>query len=346
MKQPQANALWQEFYKVAAQFRDLAPWGWFSDSDIFGVKNPESGEIGWCCIMGELGEHRALAIYRGAKGLDSYYNMSDTGELAPNNPEFLNSALGQDCMMISFEDAAEVSPEQKKHLKSLNMSFRGPGQWIVAETFEPGMVPWLLDEKDLPFAIQCLQQAMTVAYRYEDSPQLLEHDYTLVRTAKKQADGSLAWDDVLIDDEDLPEPEETLPLKPSASFLKKAAAMPRLQSALVLCNFLLMQGIQEKKTERPWFPCMLMGIDPGSGIVLTQDMFPLSELPNKIENGLLTLFEVAKGVPVQLGTHHFPLHDMLKTICEKLDIELVLLSGDEAYFTDLVEAVSAFGMGR
>lgn len=53
---------WKEFYKIAAKFRDAAPWGWLRDKDIFGVKNPETGEIGWCCIMGAAGQHYALAV--------------------------------------------------------------------------------------------------------------------------------------------------------------------------------------------------------------------------------------------------------------------------------------------
>ena len=71
---------------------------------------------------------------------------------------------------------------------------------------------------------------------------------------------------------------------------------------------------------------------------------PLPELPNELETALLSLFEMAEGVPEQLGTHHEPLFDMLETICEQLDIELILMSGDEPYFTELVEAVGSFRM--
>jgi len=343
MNQIKSPDQWQELYKVAAQFRDLAPWQWFTDSDIFGVKNPETGQIGWCCIMGQLGEHRALAVYRGTKGLRSYRNLAITTELNPLNPEYMNIALGQDCMMVAFEDAAEVTPEQKKHLKALNMSFRGAGQWIVAQSFDPGFVPWMMDETDLPFSIQCLQQGMAVAFRYEDNPRLLDHDKLLVRTPTKQADGRLIWEDVLMDEEDLPESDEHISLEPSPSFVKKVKAMPKLDGPLLLCNFLLMQGVQENKAERPWFPMMFIGIDPGTGMILTQDMFPLSELSNELERALLTLFETFGGKPEQLGTHHPPLHEMLIIICAKLDIELVGLSGEEPFYTEVMEAVSAFG---
>lgn len=343
MKEIQTPANWHEFYKVAAQFRDLAPWRWFSDSDLFGVKNPETGQIGWCCVMGTLGEHKALAVYRGSDGFQSFWNLLETTEISPNNPEYMNIALGQNCLMVAFEDAAEVDPRQKKHLKELNMSFRGAGKWIVAQTFDPGFSPWIMAEKDLPFAIHCLQQAMAVAFRYEDNPELLDQEKLLIRTPTKQADGQLIWEDVLIAEEDLPEPAEIASVEPSPGFIKKVKAMPKLEGALVLASFLLMHGIQEKKTERPWFPMMLMGIEPGSGIILTQDMFPLSEMPHNLEKTLLELFEAFGGKPNQLGVHHVPLSNMLESICFELGIELVDLSGEEPYYSELMETFSTFG---
>jgi len=56
---------WKALYEAALEFKELAPWNWMNDTDFFGVKDPVSGEIGYCCIMGAAGEYYALGLYSG-----------------------------------------------------------------------------------------------------------------------------------------------------------------------------------------------------------------------------------------------------------------------------------------
>lgn len=43
---------WRALYEAAIRFKELAPWQWMEELDIFGILNPESGEIGFASIMG------------------------------------------------------------------------------------------------------------------------------------------------------------------------------------------------------------------------------------------------------------------------------------------------------
>ncbi len=59
---------WGELYTAMAAFAKLGPWGWMEDAQVFGVREPDGAEIGWCCVMGGLGELEGLVVYRGARG--------------------------------------------------------------------------------------------------------------------------------------------------------------------------------------------------------------------------------------------------------------------------------------
>ncbi|MBL7775030.1 MAG: hypothetical protein JNK89_03460, partial [Saprospiraceae bacterium] len=292
---------WHDFYQTAAQFRDLAPWRWFYDSQIFGVQHPETGEIGWCCIMGRAGEHFALAVYRGAAGLDSFYRLAGAEELEnPNNPEAFNNMVRQNCWMVSFEDAQLVSPEQKKHLKALGLSFRGAGQWIVAQSYDPGLHPWLMAEAELPWVAQCLEQAMEVARRAKNDPDLLDRENLLVRTPQRLPDGSLRWEDRYPDDSELPQAPLPEAVVPSKAFVEKVRFLPQHPGALALANFFLLSAIQENKSQRPWHPCLLLAIEPGSGMIVAQETVAYPDLPAKLEKFLLRVFKTIEGKPRQI----------------------------------------------
>lgn len=71
-----------------------------SDADVFGVQNPETGEMGYCCIMGALGQHLALGVYLGTESLAGYLKIRK-GEVTEADPEML---YVNKCLMASFED--------------------------------------------------------------------------------------------------------------------------------------------------------------------------------------------------------------------------------------------------
>jgi hypothetical protein len=329
-------ALWRSFYTLAAQFRDLAPWKWMWDGQLFGVKDPETGLVGWCSIMGGAGEHYALGIYKGEEGLSSYWNISDIGEVLDlDNPEHFNIMHTQSCWMIAFEDAKMTPPEHKKHLTELGLTFRGAGQWIVADDFSPAKMPWLVEEKDLPFIMHCLRQAMDVAIRFKDNPGLMRDDVFLLRTPYQQ-DGALVWKDEY-EEEDIEVPDTIVPIKIGAKTKAELKALPKIGGAVLLCSVLMPNGIQEKKTDRPWYPLLLVAIQHGSGFILEQELVPYWEMDQKVVDFLMRVFKNIGGTMDQLGIHHAPLSIKLTEFCAHSNIDLINLPGDDPEIMELMQ---------
>ncbi len=62
-----------QLYSAAVRVKELAPWKWMDESELFGVQSPETGELGFVSIMGMAGEHFAVAVYQGAKGCTAFW---------------------------------------------------------------------------------------------------------------------------------------------------------------------------------------------------------------------------------------------------------------------------------
>ncbi|MEI8218892.1 MAG: hypothetical protein WCG51_07595 [Elusimicrobiota bacterium] len=48
---------WDKLYTLAAQVFELGPWRYTYEDEIFGVKDPVTGKIGFISVMGIGEEH-------------------------------------------------------------------------------------------------------------------------------------------------------------------------------------------------------------------------------------------------------------------------------------------------
>src|SRR5262249_55289606 len=145
---------WSALYEAALAFKEVGCWEWMYDSDLFGVQNPDTGEVGYCCVLGNLGEVFALNVYLGAEGLDSYWALQD--ESPDLDPEDLEDIAGMDvmdvladremdspdspfaamsilnsqkCLVASFEDRSDLEKEDLNLIRKLGLKFRGKQAW-------------------------------------------------------------------------------------------------------------------------------------------------------------------------------------------------------------------------
>lgn len=79
------------------------------EDDIFGFEMPGTGELGFISVMGALGEHYAMAIYQGVKGLDGFWQMQELG--LSLTPEFI---LTVPQLQASFEDREEITKKKSQ----------------------------------------------------------------------------------------------------------------------------------------------------------------------------------------------------------------------------------------
>ena len=48
------NEQWRRLYGTTALVKELSPWKWMTEIDVFGVQDPNTEEIGFVSVMGML----------------------------------------------------------------------------------------------------------------------------------------------------------------------------------------------------------------------------------------------------------------------------------------------------
>jgi hypothetical protein len=269
----------QKLYDVAGRVKELAPWQWMEESQIFGVQNPETGELGFVSVMGMGGEHFAVSVYRGAEGLYGFWAMEDAGPLI--DPQML---IEIPQLQASFEDRTELQKQDRDLIKKLGLKFRGAKAWPLFRSYAAGYMPWFLTAEETRFLTVALEQTLAVAPRVKDSPDILwgEDDsvegHYLVRVAR-QENGNLRWSEQMMQ---VAEPEPTqiaIMMDMEALQHLKGLAPSRLELEV---DFFSLPTPVRDKGERPYFPNMLLLVEGNMGMILGFAMMPPAETKEKL----------------------------------------------------------------
>lgn len=155
-------------YDLAMTFRKTKLWLKLYDSQLFAVRHSD-GSIGYCCVMGMMGEYLALAEYPGDAGMDAYRLMSvDRSKMDIFDDHEI--AMSQDCLMVSFQNKSELREreieEVKAYTTSRGLNLRGKKAYPQFERFRPQHFPWRLDdETDQKHLAESLEAALEVSER-------------------------------------------------------------------------------------------------------------------------------------------------------------------------------------
>ncbi len=290
MKHTPSLEEWRKLYDLMAQLKDLAPWEWMEEDDIFGIQMPETGELGFISVMGTLGEHLAVAVYQGVRGLSGFWQMHAGGpELTP---EF---ALQFPQLQASFEDRDIIAKEDRDVIKQLGLKYRGAKAWPQFRSYRPGCLPWFIERDEAKILICALEQVLEMAPRFKENPNLFtpvtDQDY-LVRVRNNGA-----WEDSV--QQIVFREEKILDLKMNEEALEYLRALMPGKLTLEIDFYMMEEPVQEKRNERPFFPFMLMLADHESGMIVGVDMLtPLPSIDDMWSDiPAIVVEKLAEGLP-------------------------------------------------
>ena len=313
---------WQRLYEAAAAFKAAQPWEWMADVDVFGVQNPENGEIGYASVMGALGEHFCLALYLGQQGLAGFWSIQMGAE---PDPTFI---LEIPQLQASWEDRGSLREKDRDVIKAMGLKFRGRAAWPLFRAFVPGYLPWFVSDQEARFLTLALEQALVVAPRVKENPSLLAPVLDLlylVRTPEERG-GALVWVDQWTELESL---GYRIPVvKVDDSAVADLRQLPIREMTVEVDLFPLPGAFQDKGDPRPYFVYNLLLVESFSGFVL--DTGILAPQPTLETVWMETPLQFLKAIglwghrPAQVAVRSERLAYLLEPAISKLGIDLYL----------------------
>lgn len=146
-------AVWKELYAAAERYHDVRPWEVFGDRDVFGVRDPETGEVGYGMFMGSAGILYGFCLYKGPNGYGVYQRTME-GTIEVDEFYFVH-----DCLKLELGPKSGLQPEDLAVIKKLFLTFKGDTAWPEFRSLIPGCTPWFLTEREARFLTFALDAA-------------------------------------------------------------------------------------------------------------------------------------------------------------------------------------------
>ncbi|MGH7871101.1 MAG: DUF7309 domain-containing protein [Candidatus Binatia bacterium] len=338
---------WKNLYDAADAFREIACWDWMSDADLFGVQNPNRGEIGYCCVLGEFGEVFGLVVYLGSAGLEQQRKIQ-SGKI---HAGLSDAVYSQNCLTAWFGGRSELDKNDLKVVKDLGRKFRGGDAWPQFRSMQPGYIPWFLTEDEVRFLTLCLTQARQVALRFGKDPNYLTapgKNVCLVQVPKQKTDSrSVAQpsgSSVAPGQQTLfPEAAENLEFEWDSQWLAPAPLVKTTVRPVPLDELRLQRikktsqghrGIWEIDSfftpspvdngDRPFLPFTLLCAERDSGMILGTVLAEVKTWEAEFSKAFLESIEEHKILPTRLSLRKEELRQLFAPLAAQLGIEIEL----------------------
>lgn len=132
---------------AAFRYRKAEVWKQIYSDDVFAVKL-SNGEIGYCSVMGNGGEHYALGLYMGDNGLKTF--VSSLGFYGLSSIEVMEHTLMFDCINCDFMNAKDLRAEVKSVIKDYaarkGVKIQRPHGWPDFIRHKPFFAPWCIND--------------------------------------------------------------------------------------------------------------------------------------------------------------------------------------------------------
>ena len=290
--------VWKKLYKETIEFKELGPWEWVLDTDLFSIKNPLSGEMGYCCIVGNIGLCFGLIVYLGAKGFAYYLEMQHSLIDEKDMDEHLSRNR---CLALTFGSKRHLLNKDLAVIKELGFAFEGKNAWPQFRSYYPGYHPWYFTDDEAKFMLVCLEQAKGIVLRLREKPQLLtpgRPNLVFTRVPEKK-EGKISWTDAWLEP---PPYREIVTVKKDIDMerLKRIKKTAKITNMIWESDFFYAPARIAEKGKRPYSPILTLWTDQNSYFILNTHLSAPDTHWGDFSEQFLLAMEKNKLVPAEM----------------------------------------------
>lgn len=290
---------WNKLYQMAEEIRDLAPWKKHYEEELFAIQPRAEGPVYFVSIMGNNGEHHAIAYYPGAESLGKFrlIQTSDDERIG------LETILLNDHLQLAFEAKRDLVPPDLEILKALGKTYRG--KWPAFRRHRAARLPWYPTSQELEDFEGLAEQTLEVLKR-ENVGESLLRPFDAPEFFLRRKAGAIAWEDALCNVDELPLPQHCLSVELPEGAL---AGLQRVDARFDVDLFLMPQPVDDApEGEPPYFPFMLIVVDSHSGMIVGFDLIPTQEGVDaamaQIPAAVSKVLHRVKAIPARMAARH------------------------------------------
>lgn len=320
---------WRRLFEAAIRFKQLGPWGWMTIDDYFIVTDPETGERGYCAILGDRGYEFGLSLYLGSDA--GVWLQKICGSAFSFDADDDELAFGTRSVDVTFEDRKELDKRDLGLIRELGYTFRGSREWPKFRSYEPGLEPWRLNEWQVRFLAVALEQAIHVGERFRENDELyFEHDQQDEGTGEKRlnrvpqaTNTGIVWQD------------EWLPWHPGRKLYKPytftdKTRLDSLKNAMKSnevweSDFSYADVIVGEKGQRGRYPRLCLWVEQKSARILAARLVETADCREAYVELFIALQEKVKFKPARIVAGSEKAYFALKNCAKALGIPLVMI---------------------
>jgi len=201
---------------------------------------------------------------------------------------------------LTFENRKYLKELDLKVIKTLGLKFRGAQDWPLFRNYQPGYMPWYLNEEEALYLTALIPQALDVALRKRENANLLvslQKGRYLVRISVKAGE-TLAWKDEWREFAPVEKTVRDVPPLDELRLQRIKKTVSRRQGVWEIDQFYSPGVVDEGG--RPYFPYVFLWVDHDTGFVLHVRVAGLSDYQSDFYDQFLGLVEKIKVLPDEI----------------------------------------------